>query len=115
MRPKKTVEFIDLTNTDEEKCDQRNLQVKQFKWCTCMESISVADVNKQLADSSNLPSNMNFGEANGGSGVGGNGASAIAACAMTASDVQTKDKDNGDEKNIFPDSSNSKIIDVKPR
>ena len=115
MRLKKTVEFIDLMNTDEEKCDQRNLQVKQFKWCMCMESISISDVNKQPADSSNLPSHMNFREANGGSGVGGNGASAIAACVTSASDVQTKDEDNGDERKIFPDSSDLKIIDAKPR
>ena len=106
MRPKKTVEFIDLTNTDEEKCDQRNLQVKQLKWCTCMESISISDVNKQPADSSNLPSHMNFGEANGGSRVGGNGASAIGACAISPSNVQATDTNNGDKKKIFPDSSN---------
>ena len=80
-----------------------------------MESISISDVNKQPADSSKLPSDMNFGEANGGSAVGGDGPSEIAACAMSPSNVQDKDEYNGDEKKIFPDFSNSKIIDVKPR
>ena len=81
----------------------------------CMESISISDVNKQPPDSSKLPSDMNFREANGGSGVGGDGTSAIAACATSPSDVQAKDQYNRDEKKIFLDSSDSKIIDVKPR
>ena len=117
MRPKKKVEFINLTNTDEDKCVTKKLEVKQFKWCTCMESISISvpDVNKQPADSSNLPSDMNFREGTGRSAEVGNAASTVTSKATSGSNVRSKDDINGDKRKIFADSSDSKMIDVKPR
>ena len=117
MRPKKKVDVIDLTKTDDDKCVSKKIEVKQFKWCTCMESISISvpDVNKQLADSSNLPSEMNLEQGTGGSMDVQNAASVVISKSTSRSDDQTEDDVNGDERKIVPDSSESKIFDVKPR
>ena len=117
MRLRKKVDFINLTKTDDDKCVAKKIKVKQFKWCTCMESISISvpGVNKQPADSSNLPSEMNLGEGTSGSIDIQNAASVVISKSTSRSDDQTQDDVNGDERKMVPDSSDSKMFDVKPR
>ena len=117
MRPKKKIDFINLTKTDDDTCDSKKIEVKQFKWCTCMESISISvpDVSKQPADSSSLPSQMNSGKGSGGSVDVQNAGSVVSSKSTSRSNDQTEEDVNGDDRKIVPDSSDSKFVDVKPR
>ena len=64
MAGKKKVHYIDLTKEEDGKCQDDKIEFKEFQWCTCMESISISvrDVNKQPADSSNLPMDSSNGK-----------------------------------------------------
>ena len=100
MPCKKKVDYIDLTKDEDETCEDKKIEFKEFEWCRCMQSISISvrDVNKQPADSTNV--SMNSSNAKDASSYG------------MASFTDNKITDNADGS---PDCTESSVIDVKPK
>ena len=102
MPGKKKVDYIDLTKDEEdEKCEQKEVNFKEFQWCTCMESISISvrDVKKQPADSSNIPMNCSSRK---------DGSSSYAMTSLT-------DYNSCDNADGSGDGRENNVIDVKPK
>ena len=100
MPGKKKVDYIDLTKDEDEQCEEKKIEFKEFQWCRCMESILilVRDVNKQPADSSNVP--MNCSSVKDASSYG----------MASLRDYNSRDNTDGSR-----DCSESNVIDVKPK
>ena len=100
MPGKKKVHYIDLTKDEDEKCEDQKIEFKEFQWCRCMESISISvrNVNKQAADSTNVA--MNSSSAKDAASYG------------MASFTDYKSPDKVDGSCDFTESS---VIDVKPK